>query len=117
MLLGGATVPPTETLVVGDELLFPEEEPLLAEDVPLLAEDVLAASEEVPPPLLLFGAGLFGAGALSFGGSIFKLAGRPVIEMNLPNANDPDVPGVARVRIALFKAVSLRVPDSEPVVL
>ena len=111
MLLGGATVPPTETLVVEDELLLPEEEPPLV-------EDGLAASEEVPPPLLLlFGAGLFGAGALSFGGSIFKLAGRPVIEMDLPNANDPDVPGVARVRIALFKAVSLRVPDSEPVAL
>ena len=106
MLLGGATVPPTETLVVEDELLLPEEEPPLA-------EDVLAASEEVPPPLLLFGAGLFGAGTLSFGGSIFKLAGRPVIEMNLPNANDPEVPGVARVRIALFKAVSLRVPDRD----
>ena len=110
MLLGGATVPPTETLVVEDELLLPEEEPPLV-------EDGLAASEEVPPPLLLFGAGLFGAGALSFGGSIFKLAGRPVIEMDLPNANDPDVPGVARVRIALFKAVSLRVPDKEPVAL
>ena len=106
MLLGGATVPPTETLVVEDELLLPEEEPPLA-------EDVLAASEEVPPPLLLFGEGLFGAGALSFGGSIFKLAGRPVIEMDLPNANDPEVPGVARVRIALFKAVSLRVPDRD----
>ena len=105
MLLGGATVPPTETLVVEDELLLPEEEPPLA-------EDVLAAREKVPPPLLLFG-----AGALSFGGSIFKLAGRPVIEMNLPNANDPDVPGVARVRIASFKAVSLRVPDTEPVAL
>ena len=105
MLLGGATVPPTETLVVEDELLLPEEEPPLV-------EDGLAASEEVLPPLLLFG-----AGTLSFGGSIFKLAGRPVIEMNLPNANDPDVPGVARVRIALFKAVSLRVPDKEPVAL
>ena len=110
MLLGGATVPPTETLVVEDELLLPEEAP-----PPPLVEDGLAASEEVPPPLLLFGAGLFGAGALSFGGSIFKLACRPVIEMDLPNANDPDVPGVARVRIALFKAVSLRVPDREPV--
>ena len=105
MLLGGATVPPTETLVVEDELLLPEEEPPLV-------EDGLAASEEVPPPLL-FGAGLFGAGTLSFGGSIFKLAGRPVIEMNLPNANDPEVPGVARVRIALFRAVSLRVPDRD----
>ena len=105
MLLGGATVPPTETLVVEDELLLPEEEPPLV-------EDGLAASEKVPPPPLFFG-----AGALSFGGSIFKLAGRPVIEMDLPNANDPDVPGVARVRIALFKAVSLRVPDKEPVAL
>ena len=30
-------------------------------------------------------------------------------------ARDPAFPGVARVRVALFKAVSLRVPDSEPV--
>ena len=107
MLLGGATVPPTETLVVEDELLLPEEEPPLV-------EDGLAASEGVPP-LLLVGAGLFGAGAVNLGGSIFKLVGRPVIEMDLPNANDPDVPGVTRVRVALFKAVSLRVPDREPV--
>ena len=106
MLLGGATVPPTETLVVEDELLLPEEEPPLV-------EDGLAASEEVPPPLLLFGAGLFGAGTLSFGGSIFKLVGTPVIEMDLPNAKDPNLPGFARVRIALFKAVSLRVPDRD----
>ena len=98
MLLGGATVPPTETLVVEDELLLPEEEPPLV-------EDGLAASEEVPPPLL------FGAGP--FGGSIFKLVGRPVIEMDLPNAKDPNLPGFARVRIALFKAVSLRVPDRD----
>ena len=105
MLLGGATVPPKETLVVEDELLLPEEEPPLA-------EDVLAASEEVPPPLLLFGAGLFGAGTLSFGGSIFKLAGRPVIEMDLPNAKDPNLPGIARVRIELFKALSLSFPDN-----
>ena len=105
MLLGGAIVPPTETLVVEDELLLPEEE------LPLV-EDGLAASEEVTPPPLLFGAGLFGLGTLSFGGSIFKLAGRPVIEMDLPNANDPDVPGIARVRIELFKALSLSFPDN-----
>ena len=103
MLLGGATVPPTETLVVEDELLLPEEEPTLV-------EDGLAASEEVPPPPLLFGAG-------PFGGLIFKLVGTPVIEMELPNAKDPNLPGFARVRIALFRAVSLRVPDSEPVAL
>ena len=30
-------------------------------------------------------------------------------------ARDPAAAGVARVRVALFKAVSLRVPDSEPV--
>ena len=30
-------------------------------------------------------------------------------------ARDPASPGVTRVRVALFKAVSLRVPDSEPV--
>ena len=32
-------------------------------------------------------------------------------------ARDPEVPGVTRVRVALFKAVSLRVPDREPVAL
>ena len=106
MLLGGATVPPAETLVVEEELLLPEEEPLLV-------EDGLAASEEVLPPPLLFGAGPFGARAVNFGGSIFKLVGRPVIEMELPNAKDPNLPGFARVRIALFRAVSLRVPDRD----
>ena len=106
MLLGGATVPPTETLVVEDELLLPEEEPTLV-------EDGLAASEEVLPPPLLFGAGPFGARTVNFGGSIFKLVGTPVIEMDLPNAKDPNLPGFARVRIALFKAVSLRVPDRD----
>ena len=30
-------------------------------------------------------------------------------------AREPAAPGVTRVRVALFKAVSLRVPDSEPV--
>ena len=111
MLLGGAILPPAETLIVEGVLLPPEEA------LPLLpAEDGVTESEEVlPPPPLLFGAGPFGAGALNLRGSIFKLVGRPVIEMDLPNANDPDVPGVARVRIALFKAVSLRVPDREPV--
>ena len=111
MLLGGATVPPTETPIVEDELL-PEEAP----PAPLV-EDGLAASEEGPPPALLLGEGPFGTVALNLGGSIFKLVGRPVIEMDLPNANDPDLPGVARVRIALFKAVSLRVPDRESVAL
>ena len=32
-------------------------------------------------------------------------------------AREPEAPGVTRVRVALFKAVSLRVPDSEPVAL
>ena len=32
-------------------------------------------------------------------------------------AREPGAPGVASVRVALFKAVSLRVPDSEPVAL
>ena len=32
-------------------------------------------------------------------------------------AREPVAPGVTRVRVALFKAVSLRVPDSEPVAL
>ena len=109
MLLGGAILPPAETLIVEGVLLPPEEA------LPLLpAEDGVTESEEVPPPPpLLFGAGPFGAGTLSLGGSIFKLVGRPVIEMDLPNAKDPNLPGVARVRIALFKAVSLRVPDRD----
>ena len=111
MLLGGAILPPEETLIVEGVLLPPEEA------LPLLpAEDGVTESEEVPPPPL-FGAGPFGAEALNLGGSIFKLVGRPVIEMDLPNAKDPNLPGVARVRIALFKAVSLRVPDKEPVAL
>tara|TARA_B100000941_G_scaffold70965_1_gene48160 strand:- start:87 stop:428 length:342 start_codon:yes stop_codon:yes gene_type:complete len=109
MLLGGAILPPAETLIVEGVLLPPEEA------LPLLpAEDGVTESEEVlPPPPLLFGAGPFGAGALNLRGSIFKLLGRPVIEMDLPNAKDPNLPGVARVRIALFKAVSLRVPDRD----
>ena len=109
MLLGGAILPPAETLIVEGVLLPPEEA------LPLLpAEDGVTESEEVlPPPPLLFGAGPFGAGALNLRGSIFKLVGRPVIEMDLPNAKDPNLPGVARVRIALFKAVSLRVPDRD----
>ena len=109
MLLGGAILPPAETLIVEGVLLPPEEA------LPLLpAEDGVSESEEVlPPPPLLFGAGPFGAGALNLRGSIFKLVGRPVIEMDLPNAKDPNLPGVARVRIALFKAVSLRVPDRD----
>ena len=32
-------------------------------------------------------------------------------------ARDPEAPGVTSVRVASFKAVSLRVPDSEPVAL
>ena len=32
-------------------------------------------------------------------------------------ARDPEAPGVASVRVALFKAVSLRVPDRESVAL
>ena len=109
MLLGGAILPPAETLIVEGVLLPPEEAlPLL------LAEDGVTESEEVPPPPpLLFGAGPFGAGALNLRGSIFKLVGRPVIEMDLPNAKDPNLPGFARVRIALFRAVSLRVPDRD----
>ena len=108
MLLGGAILPPAETLVVEDELLLP------GEALPLLpAEDGPTASEELPAFPLLLGAGPFGARAVNFGGSIFKLVGRPVIEMELPNAKDPNLPGFARVRIALFRAVSLRVPDSD----
>ena len=66
MLLGGAILPPAETLVVEDELL------LLGEALPLLpAEDGLTASEEVPVPPLLLGSGPCGEKALSFGGFIF----------------------------------------------
>ena len=68
MLLGGAILPPAETLVVEDEL------PLLlpGEALPLLpAEDGLTASEEVPVPPLLLGSGPCGEKALSFGGFIF----------------------------------------------
>ena len=67
MLLGGAILPPAETLVVEDELLL-----LPREALPLLpAEDGLTASEEVPVLPLLFGAVPCGAKVLSFGGSIF----------------------------------------------
>ena len=108
MLLGGATLPPAETLIVEGVLLPPEEALSLLPD-----EDGPTASEEVPAFPLLLGAGPFGARAVNFGGSIFKLVGRPVIEMELPNAKDPNLPGFARVRIALFKAVALRVPDRD----
>ena len=107
MLLGGATGLPEETLVVEGVLLPPEEEP-----PPPLDEGLLAVIEEVGPPPLLVGAGPLGAGALILGVSIFKLAGIPVIEMDLPNAKDPNLPGIARVRIESFKAVSLRFPDN-----
>ena len=65
MLLGGAILPPAETLVVEDELLLP------GEALPLPpAEDGLTASEEVPVPPLLLGSGPCGENALSFGGFI-----------------------------------------------
>tara|TARA_A100001035_G_C27655535_1_gene441307 strand:+ start:494 stop:877 length:384 start_codon:yes stop_codon:yes gene_type:complete len=68
MLLGGAILPPAETLVVEDELLLL----LPGEALPLLpAEDGLTASEEVPVPPLLLGSGPCGEKALSFGGFIF----------------------------------------------
>ena len=67
MLLGGAILPPAETLVVEDELLL-----LPGEALPLLpAEDGLTASEEVPVPPLLLCSGPCGENALSFGGFIF----------------------------------------------
>ena len=67
MLLGGAILPPAETLIVEGLLLLPPEEAL-----PLLpAEDGVTESEEVtPPPPLLVGAGPCGEKALSFGGFI-----------------------------------------------
>ena len=69
MLLGGAILPPAETLVVEDELLLLL---LPGEALPLLpAEDGLTASEEVPVPPLLLGSGPCGEKALSFGGFIF----------------------------------------------
>ena len=44
------------------------------------------------------------------------IVGEVVSRINaLLAARDPASPGVTRVRVALFKAVSLRVPDSEPV--
>ena len=107
MLAGAATAPPEETLVLEGVLLPPEEVP-----PPPLDEGLLAVIEEVGPPPLLVGAGPLGAGALILGVSIFKLAGIPVIEMDLPNAKDPNLPGIARVRIESFKAVSLRFPDN-----
>ena len=70
MLLGGAILPPAETLIVEDELL-PEG------PIPPPVEGGLAASEEALPPPLLVGAELFGAGALNFGGLISKIAGIP----------------------------------------
>ena len=108
MLLGGATAPPEETLVLEGVLLPPPEEV----PPPPLVEGLLEVIEEVGPPPLLVGAGPLGAGALILGVSIFKLAGIPVIEMDLPNAKDPNLPGIARVRIESFKAVSLRFPDN-----
>ena len=105
MLLGGATGPPEETLLVEAVLLPPEE-------VPPLVEGLLAVIEEVGLPPLLVAVGPFGAGALILGVSIFKLAGIPVIEIDLPNAKDPNLPGIGRVRIELFKALSLSFPDN-----
>ena len=105
MLLGGATGPPEETLLVEAVLLPPEE-------VPPLVEGLLVVIEEVGLPPLLVAVGPFGAGALILGVSIFKLVGIPVIEIDLPNAKDPNLPGIARVRIELFKALSLSFPDN-----
>ena len=68
--MGGATVPPTETPIVEDELLP-------VGPFPPPVEGGLAASEEALPPPLLVGAELFGAGALNFGGLISKIAGIP----------------------------------------
>ncbi len=105
--MGAATAPPEETLVLEGVLLPPEDVP-----PPPLDEELLAVIEEVGPPPPLVGAGPLGAGALILGVSIFKLAGIPVIEMDLPNAKDPNLPGIARVRLESFKAVSLRFPDN-----
>ena len=107
MLVGAATAPPEETLVLEGVLLPPEDVP-----PPPLDEELLAVIEEVGPPPPLVGAGPLGAGTLTLGVSIFKLAGIPVIEMDLPNAKDPNLPGIARVRLESFKAVSLRFPDN-----
>ena len=105
--MGAATAPPEETLVLEGVLLPAEDGPPPPRD-----EELLAVIEEVGPPRPLVVAGPLGAGALILGVSIFKLAGIPVIEMDLPNAKDPNLPGIARVRIESFKAVSLRFPDN-----
>ena len=66
MLLGGATLPPAETLIVEGVLLPPEEALSLLPD-----EDGPTASEEVPAFPLLLCSGPCGENALSFGGFIF----------------------------------------------
>ena len=52
------------------------------------------------------GKGLFGEGSPTIGVSI--LVGMAAIEIDFPSA----LPGVARVRIALLKALSLIFPDN-----
>ena len=107
MLLGGATGPPEETILVEAVLLPPEEVP-----PPPLDEGLLAVIEEVRLPPLLVAVGPLGAGALILGVSIFKLVGMPVIEIDLPNAKDPNLPGIARVRIESVSYTHLTLPTN-----
>ena len=86
MLVGAATAPPEETLVLEGVLLPPEEVP-----PPPLDEGLLAVIEEVGPPPLLVGAGPLCAGALILGVSIFKLAGIPVSYTHLTLPTTPVV--------------------------
>ena len=91
MLFGGATGPPSETLIC--------EGPL----PPLRKVEGFAELVSLP---LIVSEGRFGVATLVLG--VSNIVGIPVIEMDFPNAS----PGVARVRIALLKALSLRFPDN-----
>ena len=51
------------------------------------------------------------------GASIWKLSGNPAIDIDLPNDNDPDSPGVKRERLALFNAASLISPLAKEIPL
>ena len=115
MLFGGAIGPPSETLICEGtlpplrkvegfaELVSPS---LKVSEGPLpLLRKVEGFAELVSLPLIVC-EGRFGVATLILG--VSNLVGIPVIEMDFPNA----LPGVARVRIALLKALSLIFPDN-----